>query len=308
MGSDFDLLASLRRPLGQEARYPHPQRSAPCPKCGAPIVVPVTDPVGNTGWCEQKSLVCNTCCAQSTRASIIESSAFEIDLAEAVHEQSAFLATMHQHLWIRSPALAGNAYWESYITTDIDNPSLWMHPSGTLERAIVRLRDFIASKGNVTSTSLPLDVDLVWRTLLVSPMALTHLHPKMTGRQLLQLATCRPRNADRRKHLQNAKRYGPAEWERCLCWTCEASRTEKDAAEKSYLSSQLRRKKSNLNLNLGWRELDGIEKITHRKKVQLVVHWFAEVEMARRENRRLPAVAALVEELENVGASRRLSA
>lgn len=104
--------------------------------------------------------------------------------------------------------------------------------------------------------------------------------------------------------MMNAKRYGPSEWERCLCWTCEAARTEKDAGEKEALGAGVGHREKHLVHGAAKRELEAWQKVAMKRKVRLVVEWFAENEMARREDRSLLDQESFAEELRFVDVSK----
>ncbi|TGZ80556.1 hypothetical protein EX30DRAFT_372186 [Ascodesmis nigricans] len=235
----------------------HPTRMTTCPSCLTPTTLPTTDPIDFTGWVELTSFYCRDCKSTFSRSQLIKHSPLATDLTKSVLSQIPFWDEIHRHLWIRSPALSGKAYWgdiylsskapsssssSSASTTSLSSSSLSISsrhepphphplpppPSGTLERALARLSAFITTRGNIPTTTLPADVALTWRTISLSPPLLSHCHPELNGRKLHHLASCSQIGVDRKKAVMNARRYGPAEWVRCLCWACEAGRMQKE--------------------------------------------------------------------------------
>lgn len=96
-----------------------------------------------------------------------------------------------------------------------------------------------------------------------------------------------------------AKKHGPVEWERCLCWTCEATRTERSWADGKAVVERAVVGKD------GWRgrEVERWRRETAVRKVGLLVGWFAEEEERRREGMRGLDKGRLREELRLVQGS-----
>ncbi|KAL2127130.1 hypothetical protein VTI74DRAFT_11271 [Chaetomium olivicolor] len=168
-------------------------------------------------------------------------------LAENVQRQAAFVDKMHQHLWIRSPAV-----------------------EGTLRRARDRYGQFLRLFRLYPGAMLvpTLDIDLVWHTHMLSAAGYERGMLKRVGRfvdhddKLGQGVL-----ADGMGKMRDwwRVRFG-SEYETCLCWDCQALM---DALEEYEEEGE------------EGKQTDGIEKVV--EKVRSEVEYHRVVEIARRK-------------------------
>jgi len=175
-------------------------------------------------------------------------------LADNVQRQAAFVDKMHLQLWIRSPAAAG-----------------------TLRRAVDRydkfLRLFALYPGKMLVPTL--DIDIAWHTHQCSAKAYADSmrrrtgvflnHDDKLGREVLH------GGMDETKELFLA-RFGE-EYERCLCWDCEASLSVIEDADED-------------------RSAEGEEVGSLVEKVRKEVEYYRCVEICRRKGKALPLLPA----------------
>ncbi|SPQ20776.1 520b7e1f-09a2-4d08-969e-5e9a115aba8b [Thermothielavioides terrestris] len=125
-------------------------------------------------------------------------------LADNVQRQAAFVDKMHLQLWIRSPAVGG-----------------------TLRRAVDRYTKFLRLFALYPGKTLvpTLDIDLVWHTHQCSAQAYAESVQERTGVFINHDDKLGPRvlhsGMEETKELFFVH-FGE-EYERCLCWDCEAS-------------------------------------------------------------------------------------
>ncbi|KAK0722627.1 hypothetical protein B0T26DRAFT_640760 [Lasiosphaeria miniovina] len=174
-------------------------------------------------------------------------------LKEMVERQEKFVVNMANILWFRSPALAG-----------------------TLERAIVRYSRFLAFfKDREDANKMPLvptlDIDLVWHTHLCSPALYQAGCKHFAGRDSINHDDTLAQALLNDGFVSTARMYEirfREEYNACLCWPCEALRSE--------LGSM---KKANGEVDFA----------AIAKKVQEDVEYYQVVELARRTGKPLPA-------------------
>lgn len=173
-------------------------------------------------------------------------------LADNVHRQATFVDKMHLQLWIRSPAVGG-----------------------TLRRAVDRydkfLRLFALYPGKMLVPTL--DIDLVWHTHQCSAHAYAESvkrrtgvfinHNDKLGSRVLQ------NGMDQTKELFFV-RFGQ-EYERCLCWDCEAILSAIEEADDDEDG-----------------DAEGVEVGRMVEKVRSEVEYYRCVEICRRNGKPLP--------------------
>ncbi|KAF7622718.1 hypothetical protein F9C07_11556 [Aspergillus flavus] len=188
---------------------------------------------------------------QATRASALRNKALKAN----VERQLKFVEKMHDHLWIRSPAV-----------------------DGTLRRAIDRYEKFLQLFRDYPKTTLvpTLDVDLVWHTHLCNPEQYrTSLveragrmvnHDDKLGKSFLDI------RFDKTQELFQIA-FGQ-QYHVCLCWDCEA------------VSSAMEAFVANYDMDI----IDDVDCDADNivKKVEEDVRYYRAVEIARRKGVALP--------------------
>ncbi|GMF78306.1 unnamed protein product [Aspergillus oryzae] len=185
---------------------------------------------------------------QATRASALRNKALKAN----VERQLKFVEKMHDHLWIRSPAV-----------------------DGTLRRAIDRYEKFLQLFRDYPKTTLvpTLDVDLVWHTHLCNPEQYrTSLveragrmvnHDDKLGKSFLDI------RFDKTQELFQIA-FGQ-QYHVCLCWDCEA------------VSSAMEAFVANDDMDI----IDDVDCDADNivKKVEEDVRYYRAVEIARRKGK-----------------------
>lgn len=172
-------------------------------------------------------------------------------LVENVERQCVFVDKMHAHRWIRSPAV-----------------------NGTLRRAIDRYDDFLHLFRLYPNKFLvpTLDIDLVWhthqcsaakyRTFVTERVGRFINHEDKIGRGTLDDGFT---NAEQWYRLQYGKQY-----QVCLCWSCEAILSAVEELDEDVLDDP--------DPQIGDLVTD----------VERKVHYYREMEIARRLGREMP--------------------
>ena len=190
-------------------------------------------------------------------STIAETHGHNVDsLAGMVTRQAAFADKMAKLLWLRSPAV-----------------------TGTLERAIARYEHFmVLFRENRGQTLVPtLDIDLVWHTQQCSPAIYDAACTLLADRR--ENGPIKHDDTIEKPALKNAfatttrlyearflEEYNP-----CLCWDCEALKSELAAYGVSTVG------------------VDEVDFDAVVPKVQHLVCFYQAVEQARRSGRPLPA-------------------
>ncbi|KAK3389153.1 hypothetical protein B0H63DRAFT_518397 [Podospora didyma] len=176
-------------------------------------------------------------------------------LTEMVQRQEKFVVNMANILWLRSPALAG-----------------------TLERAIVRYSRFLAlfEDRDLETNKMPLiptlDIDLVWHTHLCSPALYLAGCKHFAGRHSVNHDDTLEQALLNDGFVSTAKMYEikfREEYDACLCWPCEALRSELGSLKKANGKP--------------------VDFAAVAKKVQEDVEYYQVVELARRTGKPLLA-------------------
>jgi len=132
------------------------------------------------------------------------------ELGKAVERQVLFVEKMSDSLWLRSPALGG-----------------------TLKRGLIRYERFMQLFKERPGTMLvpTLDIDLVWHTHQCSPKSYQSLSEKVAGRSINHddsLDKITLKDGFKKTCWFYETRFKD-EYNVCLCWECEALKSEVDA-------------------------------------------------------------------------------
>jgi hypothetical protein len=136
------------------------------------------------------------------------------ELGMAVERQALFVEKMSDLLWLRSPGL-----------------------EGTLKRALVRYEQFMELFREHSGTVLvpTLDIDIVWHTHQCSPKSYQSLCAKMAGRSINHddsLGKTTLKDGFRETCRFYETRFKD-EYNICLCWGCEALKSELEKCDRS---------------------------------------------------------------------------
>ncbi|CUS08894.1 unnamed protein product [Tuber aestivum] len=162
---------------------------------------------------------------------------YSLNLSLAVLRQGSFVDKMHHQLWIRSPALMGRLPLDSIplVRARPETRSVVLinppDTSGFLQRAVSRYESYFAlfklHPGKILVPTI--DVDLVWHTAMLTPLAYREYCKNVAGRFIDHNDKLSDDILDDGVEYTSTafeEATGGEEYRKCLCWHCETALNE----------------------------------------------------------------------------------